>query len=119
VHYYEEVRVAISVFVYQPLPEGDRFLVLAEASVDRGKLRVDGRRPDLVDESRRVFSSRKRKFVRSDRDPEEWLRSFAESFRTAQVAAAITRDSSYRDLVAPRDVIEQLQASAGLATASA
>jgi hypothetical protein len=109
--------LAISVVVYQPLPGRDQFKVLAEATVDRGRLHVEGRRADLVDTSRRVYSERSKRFVKCERDPEEWLRSFAQSFRTAQVGAAITRDSSHRELISPSELIEQLRVDSGLATA--
>jgi hypothetical protein len=102
----------ISILVYRPLPHGQGIDVLAEAEIRRGKLQVEGRRGDLVDESRSVYSSRLKRRVRVDDDPEEWLRSFAESFRTAQVVATITRDSAHPELQAPRQFVEELQAAA-------
>jgi hypothetical protein len=110
--------MAISVSVYQPSGGAGEYEVLAQAFVDRGSLRVEGRRRDLVDTERRVYSARRRRFVRAERDPEEWLRSYAEGFRTAQVAAAITRDSAHRDLIAPADLLEQLERASAVATAS-
>jgi hypothetical protein len=96
------------VLIFQSLPNGSGYEVLAEATVQRGKLELGGRRDDLVDTDRRVYSSRKKRLVRFDRDPEEWLRSFAESFRTAQVGAAITRDTEFKELQAPKAFVEEL-----------
>jgi hypothetical protein len=100
--------VAISVLVYRPLP-GNGYELLAEAAVDRGKLTVEGPRADLVDESRKVYSTRLRRFVTPKKDVEEWLRSFADSFKTAQVGAVITRDSKHRELVAPEEVVAEIR----------
>lgn len=102
----------ISVFVCRPLPNGAGLDVLAEAEVRRGKLHVRGRRADLVDDSRRLYSSRLKKRVRASDDPEEWLRSFAESFRTAQVVAVIAKDSAHPQLQAPAELVEQLRTAA-------
>jgi hypothetical protein len=98
----------VSVLIFQSLPDGSGYDVLAEATVQRGKLQLHGRRADLVDTERRVYSSRRRRFVRFEKDAEEWLRSFAESFRTAQVGAAIARDTEFKDLEAPKAFVEEL-----------
>jgi hypothetical protein len=103
----------ISVFVYRPLPNGNGIDVLAEVEVRRGKLQVvGGRRGDLVDDSRSVYSPRTRRQVSVDDDAEEWLRSFAESFRTAQVIATIVRDTSHPELEAPRQFVDELRGAA-------
>jgi hypothetical protein len=101
----------VTVLVFQSLPNGSGYEVLAEASIQRGKLHLDGPRKDLVDTERRVYSSRRKRLVPFDKDPEEWLRSFAESFRTAQVGAAITRDTEYKDLEAPKAFVDELLAA--------
>ena len=100
----------VSVLVYRSLPSSGGYDVLAEATVERGKLKSGGRRSDLVDDTRQVYSERLDKMITYDTDPEEWLRAFAQSFRTAQVGAVITKDTVHRDLVAPKDLIEQLLA---------
>jgi hypothetical protein len=106
---YTEVGTAVvSLLVFQSLPDGSGYEVLAEATVLRGKLQLHGRRDDLVDTQRRVYSPRRKRFVRFEKDPEEWLRSFAESFRTAHVGAAIVRDTEFKDLEAPRAFVEEL-----------
>lgn len=99
--------MAVTVLVYKPVP-GNGFEVLAEASVDYGKLKVEGSRQDLVDQSRKVYSTRLRKFVTVEKDVEEWLRSFGDSFKSAQVGALITRDSKHKDLVAPAELVAQV-----------
>jgi hypothetical protein len=99
--------VAVSVVVYKPL-QGNGYELLAEAIAERGKLTVEGPRADLVDQTRKVYSTRQRKFVRPEKDVEEWLRSFADSFKTAQVGAVITRGTKFRDLVAPDEFIAEL-----------
>jgi len=98
----------ISVAVFQPLP-GQEIGFLAVATVSRGRLHVDGPRQDLIDTSRDMYSSRTRGFVNFDDDREEWLRAFAESFRSAQVVAAITKDSEHKELIASADVLERLE----------
>lgn len=98
----------VSLLIFQSLPDGSGYEVLAEATVQRGKLQLHGRREDLVDTQRRVYSARKKRQVRFDKDPEEWLRSFGESFRTAQVGAAITRDTEFKDLEAPKAFVDEL-----------
>jgi hypothetical protein len=101
----------VSLVIFQSLPDGSGYEVLAEATVQRGKLDLHGRREDLVDTERRVYSSRKRRLVNYEKDPEEWLRSFAESFRTAHVGAAITRDTRFKDLEAPKAFVDELAAA--------
>jgi hypothetical protein len=101
----------VSVLVYRSLPNSGGYDILAEATVERGKLKSTGRRADLVDQKRLVYSERIEKMVAYEADPEEWLRSFAQSFRTAQVGAVITKDTGQRDLVAPKDLIDQLSAA--------
>lgn len=98
----------ISIIVFQPL-SGQDVGFLASATVARGKLQVEGPRPDLVDTSRTMYSVRTRGFVAFDDDREEWLRAFAESFRSAQVVAAIVKDSQHKDLVASPEVLERLE----------
>jgi hypothetical protein len=100
--------LAISVLVYRPVP-GHGYELLAEAAVDRGKLSVEGPRADLVDQSRKVYSTRLRRFVTPKKDVEEWLRSYADSFKTPQLGALITRDSQHRELIAPDDLITQVR----------
>jgi hypothetical protein len=97
-----------SITVFQPLPD-EAVGFLAAATVYRGKLQVEGPRADLIDTSRSMYSPRTRGFVAFDDDHEEWLRAFAESFRSAQVVAAIVKDSEHKDLVAPPEVLERLE----------
>jgi hypothetical protein len=102
----------IEVLVYRPLPQGTEFDVLAAAVIEDGALQLNGPRHDLIDTKREMYSSRLERFVAFDDDQEEWLRSFAESFRTAQVGAAIIRDTAHEELVAPAELVEQLKAAA-------
>jgi hypothetical protein len=97
----------VSVTVFQPLP-GDSVGVLASATVSRGKIQVEGPRTDLVDTSRSLYSPRRQGFLAFDDDQEEWLRAFAESFRSAQVVAAIVKDTQHKELVAPPEIIHRL-----------
>lgn len=85
--------------------------ILEPARFDRVIQRL-ARIEDLVDQGRPVFSLRLNKFVDVDDDPEEWLRSFAESFRSAQVAAVIVKDTAHKELVAPPEFLEQLKTTA-------
>lgn len=98
----------VSVTVFQPLP-GDGVGFLASVTVLRGKIQVEGPRADLVDTSRSLYSPRRRGFLGFDDDQEEWLRAFAESFRSAQVVAAIVKDTQHKDLVAPPEVLQRLE----------
>jgi hypothetical protein len=100
--------VAISILVYRPAP-GRGYELLAEAAVDRGKLSIEGPRADLVDQSRKVYSTRLKKFVTPKKDVEEWLRSYADSFNTAQIGALIARDSQHPKLVAPDELIAEVR----------
>ena len=105
--------MVVSVSVFQPLPDGVGFL--ASATVSRGKITTEGPRTDLIDISRPMFSSRRSSFIEFGDDREEWLRSFAESFRSAQVVAAIVKDTQHKELVAPREIIERLESAQQLA----
>jgi hypothetical protein len=98
----------VSVTVFQPLP-GDGVGFLASVTVQRGKIELDGPRQDLIDRTRAMYSTRRRGFVAIDDDPEEWVRSFADSFRSAQVVAAIIKDTTHKELIAPAEVIQQLE----------
>jgi hypothetical protein len=106
--------VVVSVSVFQPLP-GDGIGFLVSATVARGKIRTEGPRADLIDTSRPMFSSRRSSFIEFGEDREEWLRSFAESFRSAQVVAAIIKDTQHKELVAPPEIIERIESAQQLA----
>jgi hypothetical protein len=98
----------VTITIFQPLAH-DEVDFLASATVLRGKLDTEGPRADLIDTERRVFSSRRNGFLTIEDDPEEWLRSFAEGFRSAQVVAAIIKDTNHKELMAPADLITRLQ----------
>jgi len=102
----------VSVLVYRSLPDGSGFEVLADATLDEHGLKVGGRRPDLVEQSRRVYSERLDRFIVFEDDSKEWLRAFAASFRTAQVGAVIQSDTDHPELVAPPDLLESIRATA-------
>jgi hypothetical protein len=99
----------VSVTVFQPLP-GDGVGFLASITVSKKKvIDLDGPRQDLVDTTRPMYSPRTEDFVTFEEDREEWARAFAESFRSAQVVAAIVKDTQHKHLVAPPEVLERLE----------
>jgi hypothetical protein len=98
----------VSVTVFQPLGQDIRVLAMASVS-SKGKWDVAGPRTDLINTGREMFSVRTGAFVGFDEDRQEWLRAFAESFRSAQVVAAITKDTQHKELVAAPELVRQLE----------
>jgi hypothetical protein len=98
----------VRILVYQPALQGDDVRLLAAAKVERGTFTVEGERPDLVDTRRQVYSDRVGGFVRFEDDKEEWLRSLAGTFNSAQVAAVVARDTAHKELVAPKEFLARV-----------
>jgi hypothetical protein len=99
----------VSILIFRSLPGEETYAALAEATVEDGALTARGPRADLLDTQRAVYSQRVDEMVEFDEDAEEWLRSFAEGFRTAQVGALIVADNDHPELVAPRETIDAIR----------